>query len=352
MEGRAFLATDAVTSGQATSPLASTTILPIPDPGPGQYHVTPDGSWMEQGYNMASVGVGAAVLGLSLGFIIVTNATSSLRKDSAKWLQQTAAYGIALYMANEFLDPHLPWQARGICEFFWPLTWSCMYLIYLGLVLVTVERTIAVWQEDPGVPAIPKIAAGICIGVVAVSSVALAYGITFGIGSLGAAVSPEGNAVCTDNDNLTNSGDLHFAHSVTHGLLALVLLIPTAVCIGRLCRSRVCVSTNPFIVFDSDKVMPILVGNTVLVATVVVDLILKQARPDVFWKIEPFGFIIMLALWIGWDGEVRSAYARICCPCCCGEVDKNETIGLLEDKDDKIRDEKRQKHDVVTYNSQ
>jgi len=363
MEGRAFLGSEDASSGPETSPLSSTissslsrnlssTILPLPDPEVGQYHLTPDGSWMEQGYNIASVGVGAAMIGLGLGFIIVTNATSALRKDPAKWLQQTAAYGVTLYTANTFLDPHLPWQASGICEFFWPLTWSCMYLIYLALMLVTVERTIAVWNEDPGVPAIQKIAAAICIGVVAASSVALAYGITFGIGTIGAAVTPEGLTVCADNDDLANTGDLDYAHAIAHGMLALVLLIPTSVCIGRMCRSRVCVSTNPFIIFDSDKVMPVLVGNTILVFTVVVDIILKQVRPDVFWKIEPFGLIIMLALWIGWDGEVRAAYARICCPCCCGDGDKNETIGLLENKEDKMRDDKRQKYDVVTYNSQ
>jgi len=338
-------------SGQETSSLAST-IQPSVGPGVVGYHATPDNSWMEQGYNIASISIGATVLGLSLGFIIVTNATASLRKDSAKWLQQTVAYGITLYVANEFMDPHLPWQVSGVCEFFWPLTWSCRYLIYLGLMLVTVERGIAVWKEDPGVPAISQLIAAVCIGVVATCSVALGYGVTFGMGKLQTAVTPENTIVCDDDGDLTQSSTLDFAHTIAHGTLSIVLLIPTAICIGRLCRSRVCVATNPFILFDSDKVMPILVGNLILVLTVLIDIVLKQTRPDVLWKTEPFGLIIMLALWIGWDQEVRSAYGRICCPCCCGERKESETIGLLESKDDKIRDEKRQKYDVVNYNSQ
>ena len=265
---------------------------------------------------------------LSIIYIVVWLTTARLRRDPGKWLQAAVVIAILLnslwYMVTAVL-----WMTSdavgnpSTCMAMVTFVWYGELIIEVGIILVTVERTISIWHQDYRVAGFTERDALITLAISITVTFIVVLALLCGLGSPRVSYSQ-----LYGGYNCSESYASHFALYICSTILELSQVVVTVVLAIRLCRSRRC-EAEPF---PYDRVLHILIGNGVIFVNEAA-LYLQMSLLDFMVDTMLVCHIILLLLWLLLDSSVRVPLRRMLCPLCPGPESFGDRVELVEEEE-------------------
>ena len=242
-----------------------------------------------------------------------------VRADPSKWLQLLTVLSLLVSFLLDLTDGWGPqiglnriWGIPGLCQVLQPTIAALTILFTTGLILVALERLVALWKDgDPG-PAFSQRTTAILLAITVAAAFVFSYGICFGLG--GVHFSHYGSVYfCTYSEGS------HHTFFILNFVGAVVVVILTAFLIGRLCKVRCVGETYPM-----DKALPVIAGGLVFTIYFLVMFFTGNSIPWIHLVALP----AIPAIWFLGDKDLRRQFKKICCRCCLQE-DEDETKPIL-----------------------